>query len=62
MLEECKILLCLKETNLEVRGVILAKVLECGMHPTDGCDLSVELDRTHARVDMIDDERAAGAE
>jgi hypothetical protein len=55
MLEECQILLCLQETDLEVREVILVEELEHGQHPTDGQDLSAEPDKFHARVDRIDD-------
>jgi hypothetical protein len=36
--------------------------LERGLHPIDGCDLSVELDKARARVHRIDGERVAEAE
>jgi hypothetical protein len=45
-----------------VREVILAEELERGLHPTDGWDLSAELDKAYTRVDRIDDERATKAE
>jgi hypothetical protein len=60
-LDECQMLLCLQETDLEVREVILAEEQACGMHPLDGQNLSVELGKTHTRVDRINDERAAEA-
>jgi hypothetical protein len=41
---------------------ILAEELECGLHPTDGWDLSAELDKTRARVDRINGEHATEAE
>jgi hypothetical protein len=61
MLEERKIPLCLQETDLKAREVILAEGQECGLHPTDGQDLSSELDTTQACMDKIDDEHAAKA-
>jgi hypothetical protein len=33
--------------------VILAQELECGLHPTDGQNLSAELDKARAHVDRI---------
>jgi hypothetical protein len=41
--------------------VILAEEQECGLHPPDGQDLLVELDKIHAHVDRIDSEPAAEA-
>jgi hypothetical protein len=35
-LEECESLLCLQETDLEVRETILVEELECGLHPSVG--------------------------
>jgi hypothetical protein len=48
--------------DLEVREVILVEELKWGMHPTDGWDLSRELDKAHAHVDRINVERATEAE
>jgi hypothetical protein len=48
--------------RLEVWEAILAEELEHGLHPTNGKDLSTELDKAHARVDRIDSERATEAE
>jgi hypothetical protein len=48
--------------DLKVWQAILAEELECSLHPTDGWDLSVELDKTRARVYRIDDERATEVE
>jgi hypothetical protein len=48
--------------DLEVWEAILAKELENGLHPTNGWDLSVELDKARTRVDRIDGEHAAEAE
>jgi hypothetical protein len=45
-----------------VREAILAEELERSLHPTDGWDLSVELDKACTCVDRIDDERATEAE
>jgi hypothetical protein len=44
-----------------VREAILAEELECGLHPTNGRDLSTEMDKARARVARIDGERAAEA-
>jgi hypothetical protein len=41
---------------------ILAEELEHNLHPTNGKDLSTELDKAHARVDRIHSERATEAE
>jgi hypothetical protein len=41
---------------------ILAEELEHGLHPTDGRDLSVELDKARASMDRINGKRAAEAE
>jgi hypothetical protein len=60
-LEEGYILLCLQETNLEVREAILAEEQESGLHAPDGRDLSAKLDKTHAREDRKNDECAAEA-
>jgi hypothetical protein len=62
VLEEHQILLCLQETDLVVREAILAEELERGLHPPNGWDPSVELDKAPAHVDKIDGERAAEAE
>jgi hypothetical protein len=59
MLDECHILLCLQETDLEVREVILVEELERGLHPTNERDLSMELDKAPSRVDRIDCEHVA---
>jgi hypothetical protein len=61
-LEECLILLCLLEMDLEVREVILAEELEHVPHPIDGRDISAELDKARERADKIDFEHAAEAE
>jgi hypothetical protein len=61
-LEECQILLCLQEVDLEVPEAILAEELERGLHPTDEQDLSVELEKACARVDRINGECAIKAE
>jgi hypothetical protein len=42
-----------------VREVILAEEKECGLHSSDGWDLSMEIDKAHALMDGITDERAA---
>jgi hypothetical protein len=47
---------------LEVRGAIQAEELERSLHPTDGWDLSVELDRTRVHVDRINGEHTTEAE
>jgi hypothetical protein len=61
-LEECQIILCLQEVDLEVQEAILAEELERGLHPTDEQDLSVELEKACARVDRINGECAIEAE
>jgi hypothetical protein len=61
-LEGCQILLCLREVDLEVLEAILAEELERNLHPTNGRDRSVELDKAHVHVDRIDGERATEAE
>jgi hypothetical protein len=63
-LEECHILLCLQEMDLEVQEVILAKEQARGLHPTDGQDLSAkqEESRVCVCVDGIKGERAIEAE
>jgi hypothetical protein len=40
---------------------MLAEEHERVLRPTDGQDLSLELDTTHTRVDRINDEHAAEA-
>jgi hypothetical protein len=47
--------------DMEVQEVILAEELERGLHPTNGQDLSAELDKACAQVAMINGERAAEA-
>jgi hypothetical protein len=42
--------------------VILAEELECDLYPTNGRDLSLELDRTNMCMDRVNDECAAEAE
>jgi hypothetical protein len=42
--------------DLEVQEAILAEELERVLHPPDGRDLSVELDKAHARANRIDNE------
>jgi hypothetical protein len=44
-----------------VSDTILAKELECDLHPTNGRHLSGELDKAHAHVDRIDGERVTEA-
>jgi hypothetical protein len=61
-LEERETLLCLQETDLEVRETILAEEMERGLHPSDRRDLSVELNTACTRVVGIDGERVAEAE
>jgi hypothetical protein len=58
-LEECQILLCLQEADLEVQEVILVEEQVRGLHPPDGRDLSVKLEETRARVDGINSKHAA---
>jgi hypothetical protein len=41
-----------------VREAILAEELKCSLHPPDGRQLSVELDKAYACTDRIDGERA----
>jgi hypothetical protein len=48
--------------DLEVREAILVEELEHDLHPTDGWELSVELDKARTCVDRIDGERATEAE
>jgi hypothetical protein len=60
-LEECQILLCLQETDLEGQEVIRAEEQECGMHPPDEWDLLSKLGQTRLRMDMINGECAAEA-
>jgi hypothetical protein len=61
MLENHTTLLGPQEMDLKVREVILAVELECGLHPPDRRDLSVELDMAHASVNKMVDDRAAEA-
>jgi hypothetical protein len=61
-MEECQILLFLQEIDLEVLEVILVEELERSPHPTDGRDLSTELDKAHACVGRIDNEHTTEAE
>jgi hypothetical protein len=51
MLEEHAAFLCLREMDLEVHEAILVDELERGLHPSDGLDLSIELDKSCACVD-----------
>jgi hypothetical protein len=60
-LEECQILLCLQEANLEVHEAILVVALERGLHSSDWQDKSAELDKAHALADGITDEHAIEA-
>jgi hypothetical protein len=60
-LEECQILLCLQEANLEVHEAILVAALERGLHSSDWQDMSAELDKAHALADGITDEHAVEA-
>jgi hypothetical protein len=62
MLEECQILLCLQETDLEVWELIRVEELERGLHPPIGRYLSTELDKATTCVDRIIGERATEAE
>jgi hypothetical protein len=48
--------------ELEVREVMLVEEQERGLHPCDGQDMSVELDKGHTHVERIDGEHAAEAE
>jgi hypothetical protein len=61
-LEDCQTLLCLQEMDLEVREEILAEELQRALHPPDGWDMSVDLDKAHTGVDRIDGECAIEAE
>jgi hypothetical protein len=61
-LEECQILLCLQDTDLEVQEVILAEEQERDLHPPNRWDLSVEIEETRASVDGIMGETASEAE
>jgi hypothetical protein len=47
---------------LEVREAILVEALECGLHPLNRQDLSVELDKASTSVDRSTDGCAAEAE
>jgi hypothetical protein len=47
--------------DLEVQVAILAEEQECGLHPFDGWDLSMELEEIHAHVDGIKGKWAAEA-
>jgi hypothetical protein len=49
-LEERKSLLCLQETDLEVREAILVEELERGLHPSARWDLLVELEKARTCV------------
>jgi hypothetical protein len=60
VLEECQILLCLQETDMEVREAMLAEEQVCDLHPHDRRDLSTGLEGIHARVDQIRGERPRG--
>jgi hypothetical protein len=62
MLEEHEIPLYMQGMDLEVWEAILSMELECDLHPSDGRDLSVALDKAHARVNGIDGECATEAE
>jgi hypothetical protein len=52
----------LQEIDQEVWEAILVVELERGLHPSNGWDLSAELDKACACVERIDGERAAEAE
>jgi hypothetical protein len=67
MLEERHILHCLQEKDLEVWEVILVEELEHDLHPTDGRDLSAELDKTvgtlktgHPRIQALSQDKEQG--
>jgi hypothetical protein len=62
MLEEQTTLLGLQEADLEVREAILVEEREHSLHPPNGWDLPVELEKVHARVDQIGDDHATEAE
>jgi hypothetical protein len=49
-LEECQILVCLHEMDLEVWAPILVEELEHGLHPTNEHGLSAELEKALARA------------
>jgi hypothetical protein len=61
-LEEHAALLGLQEMDLEVHEAILAEELERSLHPPDGRDPSVELDKVYVCVDQIADDHATEAE
>jgi hypothetical protein len=61
IVEECAALPCLQEIDLEVCEVILEEELEHGVHPPDGQDLSVELDRAYVSVDRFANDCATEA-
>jgi hypothetical protein len=48
--------------DLEVQEAILVEELEHDLHPTDGRELSVELDKARTCADRIDGECATEAE
>jgi hypothetical protein len=48
--------------NLEVWQKILSEEPDRGLHPSDGRNLSVELDEARARMKRINDECATEAE
>jgi hypothetical protein len=61
MLDERATLLGLQEMDLGVHEAILVKELERSLHHPDWRDMPVELDKTHAWVHGIADDRAAKA-
>jgi hypothetical protein len=61
MLVERQILLSLQETYMEVHEVKLAEEQARGLHPFDGRDLLVKLEKLCVCVAGVEDERAAEA-
>jgi hypothetical protein len=59
--EECQILLCMQEMDLEVWEAILLEELERSLHPSEGRDLSAKLDEARTCVNGINSECATEA-
>jgi hypothetical protein len=60
-LEECQILLCLQEIDLEVQEAMLVEEQARGLHPFDERDLPVELKEIRKHMDEIEGEHTAEA-
>jgi hypothetical protein len=62
MLEECHILLSLKEMDLEVCEAKLEEEQARALHYFDGWDLTAKLQELHVCVARVENERATNAE